>query len=261
MDESQHWVTELENYLDVIYTPNAKRTTSVEDVVSKFPIKSRSALALLQTKELPAQPLYDLMEGFKVDLNFPNAKVQQQVNLNSWPIKSVSDLDRYGLLVAGTVAELCISLALNHYPLTNQAATRESIVQAGQRMGVALQYVNIARDISVDAELGRVYIPTSWLKDEGLTIEAVVRTPSGSKIDRLRRRLLERAFAYYEEARPALEDLPTEVRGPMRVAIESYMEIGRVLSERTGKQEVIAGRATVPKSRRILVAWKALSWR
>ena len=39
-------------------------------------------------------------------------------------------------------------------------------------MGAALQYVNIARDISVDTNIGQAYLPLTWLDEEGLTLEA-----------------------------------------------------------------------------------------
>jgi 15-cis-phytoene synthase/lycopene beta-cyclase len=123
-------------------------------------------------------------------------------------------------------------------------------------MGIALQYVNIARDVATDAAIGRVYLPTSWLEEEGLSPKQVIEKPTGAEIERLRTRLLGKAFIVYEEARGAMANLPPEARAPMRVAVESYMEIGRVLSEKGYKTK--AGRATVPKLRRIRVAWKAL---
>ena len=145
-------------------------------------------------------------------------------------------------------------------------------------MGVALQYVNIARDIRVDAKIGRVYIPETWLKEEGLTSEsllAIMRQPLESEVqgelrevvgenmtvvERLMRKLLDKAFEIYEEARPALERLPKEAAKPMTVAVESYMEIGRVLRvQGTQVFQTGKGRATVPKLRRIGVAWKVLN--
>lgn len=148
-------------------------------------------------------------------------------------------------------------------------------------MGVALQFVNIARDIAVDAALGRVYLPTTWLSEEGLTPEIVIETitePPKAKgelrnkesmsrlqsLGRLRGRLLEKAFAIYAESKPTMDWLPDESRRPMIVAVESYMEIGRVLLERGVGPEsfgVVRGRptrATVPKLRRIRVALRAL---
>lgn len=124
-------------------------------------------------------------------------------------------------------------------------------------MGIALQIVNIARDIQVDAEMKRVYIPTDWLKESGLQPEDVLADPGCSGIGQIRSRLLDRAFEIYNVARLALDELPNEVRGPMKVAVESYMEIGRVLREEG--YIVKPGKATVPKLRRIRVAWQALS--
>ena len=134
---------------------------------------------------------------------------------------------------------------------------RKHIVQAGGRMGIALQYVNIARDISVDASNGRVYLPTTWLKEKGLTPEDIIKDPTGSQAETLRQRLLNSAFEIYDEAKGAIEQLPEEARGPMRVAVESYVEIGRVLRQPGYKLK--AGRATVPKLKRLMVAWNALS--
>lgn len=124
-------------------------------------------------------------------------------------------------------------------------------------MGIALQYVNISRDIAKDAAIGRVYLPTSWLKEHGLTPQDVLENPDGPVIEKLRGRLLEKAFALYEDAQSAMSQLPVDARAPMRVAVESYMEIGRVLRERGYK--VKEGQATVPKLRRLKVAWRVLS--
>ena len=124
-------------------------------------------------------------------------------------------------------------------------------------MGVALQYVNIARDITVDVLNSRVYLPTTWLESENISSEDILEDPSSPVVEALRQRLLDSAFAIYTEAKGAIEQLPMEARGPMRVAVESYVEIGRVL--RKPGYKVNAGRATVPKLRRLQVAWKALS--
>lgn len=128
-------------------------------------------------------------------------------------------------------------------------------------MGIALQYVNIARDILVDAQIGRVYLPTSWLKEEGLTHKAVLDNPEGPEvIERMRRRLLDNAFELYREARPEMQQIPSEARGPMIGAVENYMEIGRVLREKKVGQVFVRkeGRATVPKQRRLRTLLRAL---
>jgi 15-cis-phytoene synthase / lycopene beta-cyclase len=219
-------------------------------VSKNFPESSQAALRLLPTHILPYGPLYDLLEGFKTDLEFSNGP-------QAFPISTEHDLEVYATRVAGTVAELCLELVFNHSDRPRASSQRDYLIRAGGRMGMALQYINIARDIATDAVIERVYLPTTWLKEEGLTPRYVLEHPDGPVIDKIRGRLLDKAFEVYREVQPALAQLPADARAPMRVAVESYMEIGRVLREK--RYKVKKGKATVPKMRRLRVAWKALS--
>jgi len=197
-----------------------------------------------------------MLQGFQMDLTF--SKLSLTKSDFPWPIVIEKDLETYAARVAGTVARLCLELVFYHLGYSSVSPEeRESILRAGERMGIALQYVNIARDIAIDTKMYRVYLPRTWLEDEGLTAVDVIKTPDRPEVRRLRTRLLDRAFETYEEVRGSIEKLPAEARGPMRVAVESYMEIGRVL--RREDYVVSAGRATVPKLRRIKVAWGALN--
>lgn len=280
--DTSTWISKLTEHLDLVYKPRkditpAKQADMVaEFIANDFPSSARSALTLLPASLMPSEPLYLLLEGFRTDSNFePTGKG------SSFPITTENDLCGYGRQVAGTVGELCLALISHHSRVPIDPARREAVATAARRMGIALQFVNIARDIAVDAALGRVYLPTSWLVEEGLTPETVVETitksptekgepwakGNGSRLrglGRLRRRLLERAFAIYAESKPAMDWLPDESRRPMMVAVESYMEIGRVLLEKEVGPEsfgVVRGRptrATVPKLRRMRVALRAL---
>ncbi|KAJ9641396.1 hypothetical protein H2199_005366 [Coniosporium tulheliwenetii] len=255
VDSSRQWINRLRTFLDRSYNYSEKSHSVRSYVVANFPPWARKALLQLPTTYLPKQPLYDLLKGFEMDLIFSENPSGNHPTY--FPIVNANVLDFYGACVAGTVAELCLELVFHHLPGPTSPATRRRLVDAGAKMGIALQYVNIARDIAVDAAIKRVYIPTSWLEQEDLTPEAVIKNPEGVRIERLRQRLLDRAFAIYGEARGAIEELPVEARAPMRVAVESYMEIGRVLRQKG--YQVKAGRPTVPKLRRVLVAWRALS--
>jgi 15-cis-phytoene synthase/lycopene beta-cyclase len=199
--------------------------------------------------------LYELLEGFKTDLEFHSDKFSKASRV--FPIANDHDLEVYSARVAGTVAELCLELVFHHSASVTSVSLREHLVRAGGRMGIALQYVNIARDIATDAAIGRVYLPTSWLKEEGLTPQDVLDKPEGPVPEKLRSKLLDKAFEVYKEAQPALAQLPADSRAPMRVAVESYMEIGRVLKVKG--YQLKQGKATVPKMRRLKVAWRALN--
>lgn len=252
------WISRLAHYLDLIYEPCSKETTTPKQdqvqtcIESGFPPSARSALTLVPAHILPPEPLYLLLEGFKTDSTFSSGDAKRD-----FPIADEKALEEYASQVAGTVGELCLSLIAHHStPIAPQH--RDKVRSAARWMGIALQYVNVSRDIAVDAAMGRVYLPTTWLEEEALTPELVVEQPNSDGVERLRRRLLSKAFAIYEASRPPMEWLPGEARRPMIVAVESYMEIGRVLSEKKGGIELRRGRATVPKSRRLGVALRAL---
>ncbi|KAI0388782.1 hypothetical protein F5Y17DRAFT_179894 [Xylariaceae sp. FL0594] len=254
--EALVWIQKLTGYLDLVYRGRGKTAARADDEVISFirlnfPAEAQSALVLLPTELLPSEPLYLLLEGFRMDLAFGHAM---------FPIATEADLEAYAHRVASTVGELCLWLVFHHMAERTPEETRRKLIGAAITMGHALQYVNIARDIQVDAEMGRVYLPTTWLKEEGLTARDVLQHPRHPKLEDLRQRLLDLAFKEYEKSRPTMELLSDETRGPLIVAVESYMEIGRVLREKRGKElKTKRGRATVPRSRRLWVAWKTLS--
>lgn len=246
-DEAKIWIAKLRKFLDNAYTEKVARSVLHAQVCEDFPLNTQSAFLQLPATKLSPQPLEDLLRGFEMDLAFNKAPV----------IETTEDLRLYADRVAGTVAQMCIELIFYWYPSTLSTEEQRSIVVAGNNMGVALQYVNIGRDIEVDAKIGRVYLPLKWLSDAGLSYEDVLKRPNSAQVETLRKRLLRDAFALYETTKDAIERLPVEARGPIRVAVESYMEIGRVLNQ--DNFNVKAGRATVPKLRRIMVAWTTLN--
>ncbi|KAL9074777.1 MAG: hypothetical protein Q9157_004267 [Trypethelium eluteriae] len=280
-EEARESIRKLNDFVDLSYqrmTRPAKIAALQEFIEASFPFNAQLALLQLPTHYLPQAPLRDLIKGLESDIKFSETTKSGTAN---FPIATEADLDTYALRVAGTVAELCLVLVFHHYPSSSSAASaaaKECILKAGRTMGLALQCVNISRDIAVDAGLKRVYLPSEWLADEedavevedkgidkdkskGFTPDAVIRDPADARVEKLRQRMLAKAFQAYEEAKGAIEELPVEARAPMRVAVESYMEIGRVLRKDGGKKgyKVKAGRATVPRGRRFWVAWRALS--
>ncbi|KAI0118410.1 hypothetical protein GGR51DRAFT_215827 [Nemania sp. FL0031] len=253
--EALAWIEKLTEYLDLAYGAGGKPLHSATEVTNyaekNFPMFAQSALELIPTSLLPSRPLYELLDGFKMDLAFTRAE---------FPIKTELDIRAYAHRVASTVGELCLWLVFRHSSVKLPKEKESKLIQAAITMGHALQYVNIARDIQVDAEMGRVYLPSDWLSEEGLTPQDILTNPRQPKAEALRQRLLALAFKEYEKSRPIMNLLPDEIRGPLVVAVESYMEIGRVLREGSGvPSKTKRGRATVPRSRRLWVAWKTLS--
>ena len=275
--EAKQWLGKLKTYLDLCYSgpiksadgesaipsrdPNTGLATKY--TINNFPPDSWLTLLLLPTSRLSPKPLYELLKGFEMDLAFSPSSTP------TGPIKTEQDLDLYGARVAGTVAHLCIELVLFHHPGTGEEQAQR-LMAAGHDMGIALQYTNIARDLAVDAGNGRCYVPPGWLKKEKLTPEAFLAAlcnPPASesdsadfvrkKVESIRSRLLDKAFLFYDGSVDAVEELPKPARAPMRVAVESYMQIAREL-RRPGGFVVKKGRATVPKWKRVWVGWRRM---
>ncbi|PLB53209.1 Lycopene beta-cyclase [Aspergillus steynii IBT 23096] len=257
--DARYWITQCSQALDAKFnTPTDQQVTQTSDNPTISPRHQvlQSALDQLPLSKLSQKPLYDLLRGFEMDLDF-------NAHHGSFPIHTEADLDMYAYRVASTVATLVINLVYHyhssesHRPSNDDQSHRERLTRAGIEMGKALQCVNIARDIGRDAAINRVYIPTSWLAEVGLTPEDVIRRPASKEMYVMQEKMLDYADVYYWNSRAAIEELPVCVRGPVRVTVESYMEIGRVLrATRTIRADGEKFRLSL--WRRLAVAWAAM---
>ncbi|PYI31648.1 terpenoid synthase [Aspergillus indologenus CBS 114.80] len=253
--EAQFWIAECRRCLDARIRPqeqppSPKPRTPYNQAKQHL---LHRAVATLPLSRMPTQPLYDLLKGFEMDLAFTTASPSAK-HKGHFPIATEPDLDRYATYVASTVAELVLDLLHHHYNRSH-LYDREAMAHAGRQMGKALQCVNIARDIHRDAAIGRVYIPTTWLAETGLTPADILQDPRSPAAYAMQGRLLDKAEGLYGQARGAIEALPPGVRGPVRTTVESYMEIGRYLRERRGESLQTARKTRLPVGRRVRVAW------
>lgn len=260
--EAETWIGRFTNFLDAAYS-DAKVSSEFEKALMPFPPQAQTILKYLPVDKLPARPLYELLEGFRMDLAFSN-----ETSTKPAPIQTEQDLERYATCVAATIGELCISLVYAHDPdkhIMSAHENRDECTQAGIRMGRVLQYINIVRDVTTDADTGRCYIPDQWFT---ATEKHSTKAAKDAEILACRQRILNTAFQGYLENRDAIEELPRYARGGIRVAVESYMEIGRVLRKRIQDNKPLdfagggkAGRASVPKLRRVWIGWRTMAGR
>ncbi|THC90854.1 hypothetical protein EYZ11_009685 [Aspergillus tanneri] len=173
----------------------------------------------------------------------------------TFPIATENDLELYAFRVASTVAASVLNLIFYHHQEDIKNDDYVRLIAAAERMGQALQYVNIARDIVQDAQYQRVYFPTSWLNEEGLTPSMVVENPTHPRLAVLRDRLLDKAETCAKDSQEAIDELPSKIRGPLRVTILSYMEIGKALREL--QVSACDSKLKLPWWRLFKVAWAA----
>ena len=210
-----------------------------------------NSIALLPASRLSLDPLLELLSGFDMDLLF-------SAENGEFPIETETDLEIYAHRVAGTVAAGLLELVFSHSDIEYSTAQRGKIIKAGQVMGQALQYVNIARDIKRDAAINRVYIPTVWLKTKGLTPKDVINNPDDPALATFENKVLAKADNAYQLTVDAIDQLPKDVRGPIKTTIESYMMIGQVVRKARQEGTKIEGKLKVPLWRRLKLAWNAM---
>lgn len=234
-------------YLDLIYPsslpsalPSPPASSEKADLIlAALPPASRSVFKLLATLPVPRAPLDELVSGFRTDLAFSPATA-------ALPIRTDADLTLYSQNVASSVAELCVRLVWeNEGSSETTPREQQEIIDAARTMGVALQLVNICRDVPADLLIGRMYLP-------GLALTA---SDAAKTAERLRLLALAREMAASSEAK--IELLPLAGRNGIRAACAVYLEIGHAV-ERELALGNIESRATVSKWRRFRVAWAAL---
>ncbi|PIG87635.1 phytoene synthase [Aspergillus arachidicola] len=214
-----------------------------------------AAIDSLPVSRLRLEHLKGLIEGFRTDLTF-------RAKPGSFPFVTESDLDTYSFHVASSVAASMLGLVVHHFPDHQFAVNvflRRRVVDAGERMGQALQYINVARDIARDAAINRVYLPTKWLKQQGLGPEDVLSSPTDSQLQFVRDRVLDRAEFLSASAREEIKYLPKEVQGPFLATVDSYLEIGAA-SRRGMRPRTIGDKLRLPLGTRLWVVYRAMAW-
>ena len=160
---------------------------------------------------------------------------------------TLSELRAYSARVASAVgAMMCVLMRVRDPHALARACD----------LGVAMQLTNIARDVGEDAREGRLYLPTEWLEEEGITPEAFLANPVMSpQIAAMIKRLLWNADTLYIKSEAGLHGLPVNSRPGIFAARYIYAGIGRAV-HRNGFDSINT-RAHTSKSQKL--GWLMLS--
>ncbi|MCT4682176.1 MAG: phytoene/squalene synthase family protein [Roseicyclus sp.] len=125
-------------------------------------------------------------------------------------------------------------------------------------LGVAMQLTNIARDVGEDARAGRLYLPTDWLEEAGIDLDAFFANPRPSPaLRRIVKRLLAEANRLYFRSEAGIKGLPLAARPGIFAARHCYDAIGRQLA-RNGHDSVTTRAFTTRRQKLGLLGWSIL---
>jgi phytoene synthase len=159
---------------------------------------------------IPAHYALELIEGMAMDV-----RATRYANLR--------ELLLYCYRVAGTVG-----LMMSHV----MGLREEGALRHAADLGIAMQLTNIARDITEDAAMGRIYLPLSWLDEAKIAHEEIAAPQNREKLAIMTLRLLREADRYYRSGDAGLWHLSFRSACAVSAARQVYSEIGALLIKR-----------------------------
>ena len=135
--------------------------------------------------DLPIQPFHDIIAGMAMDLR-----------QNRY--QSLEELTVYCDRVAVTVGLIAIRVFVHGQVPDSWEEGRERLF--AQQLGMALQLTNIVRDVSEDAQMGRIYLPQHWLASGGIAEADILHNRWTPPLGALLRQLADVAEDHYQAA-------------------------------------------------------------
>jgi len=161
------------------------------------------ALALVvQECAIPRRFIDDHIEGFALDAA-------------GWRPESEADLLRYCYHVAGAVG--CMMAVL-----MGVRPDDEATLDRAADLGIAFQLANIARDLTEDARVERIYVPTAWLAEVGLDQVDLADTDQRTHLAAIAGRLAQLEAQYRASAKVGAARLPFRCRWAVLAAARIY---------------------------------------
>lgn len=257
---AEQFLVDVKSYIKTIAssTHHSKHCEIPELRVTPPKSDGRTALILFPAilRYIPPTLFLQLVQGFETDLRFSKA-----THISQFPIQTENDLITYCRCVASTVAQMFVHAvwkAAGTRPDTSDQ--RDWVLEKAAQMGIALQLVNIARDIIQDAYNGRSYIPLEWANSEEKSeLVELIKDPRNPAVVLVTRkysmRLVRMARSYYLQAEKGLAFLPPEYIKGARLTLDVYMAIGEKISQKDGD---ISQRVSLDTKQKIRIAAKVL---
>ncbi len=192
--------------------------------------------AALDRFAIPLEYFERLVDGVEMDL--------KRTRYETWP-----ELREYCYHVASMVGLICTAIF--------GARGGEKAEKTATDLGIALQLVNIMRDVREDAARGRVYFPREELARFGLTPEDILAGTYDERFVALMKHYHHRARLYYRRGRELLPLLDLRPRMCVNVLQGVYAAILDRIARR--RYDVLSERVALSAPEKLaLVGWLCL---
>ena len=185
--------------------------------------------------DIPPKYLHQAIDGMEMDL-----EVRQY--------ETFDDLRQYCYCVASTVGLACIHI----WGFRSEAA-----LLPAEQAGVAFQLTNILRDLTEDADRGRVYLPQEDLRRFGYRPEELQQRVYDDRFRRLMQFQIERAEQLYEASRELELWLHRDGVGIFRAMSGIYRALLDEMRRRRG--DVFSTRVRLTTARKIWIAARCMA--
>lgn len=187
-------------------------------------IKLRKQTNDALTGILPDDPIFSALQKVISKNNIPKAYplalldgFEMDVHRRSY--QTINDTLNYCYHVAGVVGVM-MSIIMG--------AKDDATLDRACDLGLAFQLTNIARDVIEDAQNGRVYLPTAWLRSAGLNADPnlLLQESHREQLVIVVDRLLKEAEKYYDSSLSGLPKLGFRSAWAIATARIVYRKIG-----------------------------------
>lgn len=210
--------------------------TALQDGPTDHPVLP-ALVDVVQRRAIPIEPLLEVIDGIEMDLS-------------PFEIANFAQLENYCYHVAGTVGLCCIHI----WGFTGEEP-RDLAIQCG----LAFQLTNILRDLSEDAQNGRIYLPQEDFAQFSYPREGLGQGLQNANFKEFMRFQCDRARRYYKQSAPLSRQI-SPVGRPVLLAMRQIY--GGLLDEIEKRQfDIFSGRVSLPTWKKLAIAaqsyWRA----
>jgi phytoene synthase len=213
----------------------------VKNVARGIPCFVAGFAKVVQDAKIPVQHYHAFLDAMSLDAR-PR------------PFATVNDLiDSY---VYGSA--VVVGFFLTHVYGSTRPQDFHRAIESARALGIALQLTNFLRDVAEDQTRGRVYLPTDYLRSEGIESLDTQDASQHKAISRVLARLSAYAEENYRIASENLDAFSEDSRTAIRACIDVYRQLNERMGDDNGG---ILHRESVPIAQKLRVLPRSKYWR